>query len=121
MKELQDRCTEFLSQMAGVKRVYPSLELLSGAADAAMRNKYNAQRSGDLILEVSPGWTLVDERWGERVYYHRAHVPVPVILYGAGIAPAVSRSPIAVESIAPTVSHILRVSVPNGCSARPIE
>ncbi len=121
MKELLDRCTEFLSQMAGVKRVYPSLDLLSGSADAAMRNSYNAERSGDLILEVSPGWTLVDERWGERVYYNRAHVPVPVILYGAGLTPAISRSPIAVESVAPTVSHILRISVPNGCSARPVE
>lgn len=121
MKELLDRCTEFLSQMAGVKRVYPSLDLLSGSADAAMRNSYNAERSGDLILEVSPGWTLVDDRWGERVYYNRAHVPVPVILYGAGLAPAISRSPIAVESVAPTVSHILRISVPNGCSARPVE
>lgn len=121
MKELLDRCTEFLSQMAGVKRVYPSLDLLSGSADAAMRNSYNAERSGDLILEVSPGWTLVDDRWGERVYYNRAHVPVPVILYGAGLSPIVSRSPIAVESVAPTVSHMLRISAPNGCSARPVE
>ena len=121
MKELLDRCTEFLSQMAGIKRVYPSLDLLSGSADAAMRNSYNAERSGDLILEVSPGWTLVDDRWGERVYYNRAHVPVPVILYGAGLSPVVSRSPIAVESVAPTISHMLRISVPNGCSARPIE
>lgn len=121
MKELLDRCTEFLSQMAGVKRVYPSLDLLSGSADAAMRNSYNAERSGDLILEVSPGWTLVDDRWGERICYNRAHVPVPVMLYGAGLTPAISRSPIAVESVAPTVSHILRISVPNGCSARPVE
>ncbi len=121
MKELLDRCTEFLSQMAGVKRVYPSLDLLAGSADAAMRNSYNAERSGDLILEVSPGWTLIDERWGERVYYNRAHVPVPIILYGAGIAPATSRLPIAVESVAPTVSHILRISAPNSCSARPVE
>lgn len=121
MKELLDRCTEFLSQMAGVKRVYPSLDLLSGSADASVRNSYNAERSGDLILEVSPGWTLVDDRWGERICYNRAHVPVPVILYGAGLTPAISRSPIAVESVAPTVSHILRISVPNGCSARPVE
>ena len=121
MKELLDRCTEFLSQMAGVKRVYPSLDLLAGSADAAMCNSYNAERSGDLILEVSPGWTLLDERWGERVYYNRAHVPVPIILYGAGVTPTISRSPIAVESIAPTVSHMLRISAPNSCSARPVE
>lgn len=121
MTELLDRCTEFLCQVAGVKRVYPSLDLLSGAADADMRSAYHSERSGDLMLEVSPGWTLVDERWGEQVYYNRTHVPVPVILYGAGLATAVSRAPIPVESIAPTVSHILRISAPNACSERPVE
>lgn len=121
MQELQERCTEFLSQMAGVKRVYPSLDLLSGAADADMRGSYNSDRSGDLILEVTPGWTLVDDRWNERVGYNRAHVPVPVIMYGAGLTAGMSRVPIAVESIAPTVAHILRVSAPNACSARPLE
>lgn len=121
MTELLERCTEFLSQVAGVKRVYPSLDLLSGAADADMRSAYNSDRSGDLILEVSPGWTLVDERWGEQVYYNRTHVPVPVILYGAGLTPGVSRAPMPVESIAPTVSHILRISAPNACSERPVE
>lgn len=121
MQELQERCTEFLSQMAGVKRVYPSLDLLSGAADADMRGSYNSDRSGDLILEVTPGWTLVDDRWNERVGYNRAHVPVPVIMYGAGLTAEVSRVPIAVESIAPTAAHILRISAPNACSARPLE
>ena len=121
MRELQERCTEFLSQMAGVKRVYPSLDLLSGAADADMRGSYNSDRSGDLILEVTPGWTLVDDRWNERVGYNRAHVPVPVIMYGAGLTAGVSRVSIAVESIAPTVAHILRISAPNACSARPLE
>ena len=121
LTELLDRCTEFLSQVAGVKRVYPSLDLLSGAADADMRGACNSERSGDLILEVSPGWTLVDERWGERVYYNRSHIPVPIILYGADLTPAVSRTPISVESIAPTVAHILRISAPNACSERPVE
>ena len=121
MQELQERCVEFLSQMSGVKRVFSSLDLLSGAADADMRGSYNSDRSGDLILEVTPGWTLIDDRWNECVGYNRAHVPVPVIMYGAGLKAEVSRVPIAVESIAPTVAHILRISAPNACSTRPLE
>ena len=121
MSELLDRCTEFLCQVSGVKRVYPSLDLLSGTADAEVRSSYNADRSGDLILEVSPGWTLVDERWNERVYYNRTHVPVPIILYGGGFDAQCNRTPVAVESIAPTIAHILRISAPNACATRPIE
>jgi hypothetical protein len=121
MKELLDRCTEFLCQVSGVKRVYPSLDLLSGAADAEVRASYNADRSGDLILEVAPGWTLVDDRWSERIYYNRTHIPVPVIFYGGGFEAQCNRTPIAVESIAPTIAHILRISAPNACSTRPLE
>lgn len=121
MKELQERCTEFLCQMEGIKRVHSSIELLSGAADNPVRNSYNADRSGDLILEIAPGWTLVDKRWGERIYTSQTHVPVPIILYGAGLTPEISRTPTPVESIAPTVAHLLRISAPNGCSTRPVE
>ena len=121
MKELQERCTEFLSQMEGVKRVYPSLELLSGSAEADVRGRFSIERSGDLILEVSPGWTLVDERWGERVHYNRSQVPVPVIFYGAGMDAQINRIPVSVLGIAPTIAHILRISAPNACSSRPLE
>ena len=121
MSELFDRCTEFLCQVSGVKRVYPSLELLSGAADAEVRAAYNADRSGDLLLEVTPGWTLVDDRWSERIYYNRTHVPVPIMFYGGGFDAQCHRTPVAVESIAPTIAHILRISAPNACATRPLE
>lgn len=119
--ELLDRCTEFLCQVSGVKRVHTSLSLLSGTTDAEMSGSYNANRSGDLILEIAPGWTLVDERWGERIYYHRTHVPVPIIFYGTGFDAQCHRTPVSVESIAPTVAHILRISAPNACATRPLE
>lgn len=121
MTELLDRCTEFLSQVSGVKRVHASFDLLSGVADTQMCASYNVDRSGDLILEVAPGWTLVDERWGERVYYNRTHVPVPIIFYGSDFDARCDRTPMSVESIAPTIAHILRISAPNACDTRPME
>ena len=121
MGELLDRCTEFLSQVSGVKRVHTSLDLLSGTADAEVRGSYHADRSGDIILEVAPGWTLVDDRWSERLYYIRTRVPVPIIFYGAGFEPQCNRAPVAVENIAPTIAHILRISAPNACATRPLE
>lgn len=121
MGELLDRCTEFLSQVSGVKRVHTSLDLLAGGADAEVRGSYHTDRSGDIILEVAPGWTLVDDRWGERVYYNRTRVPVPIIFYGAGFDAQCNRAPVAVESIAPTVAHILRIGAPNACAEQPLE
>ena len=119
--ELLERCTEFLSMVKGVKQVHTSLDLLSGNAEPRVRAAYNTERSGDLILEVAPGWTLDDERWNEEVYNNRTHVPVPIIYYGGGLERQYNRTPVAVESIAPTVAHILRISAPNACDLQPIE
>ena len=44
-----------------------------------------------------------------------------VIFYGAGFEAQCDRTPIAVESIAPTIAHILRISAPNACATRPLE
>jgi hypothetical protein len=120
MKEVLDCSAEFLCQKEGVKRVYTAIDMLTGNTDANVCNGYNSDRSGDLVIEVSPGWTLVDEISGERIYYSRSNISVPIIYYGAGLDAEFNRSPIAVERIAPTVSHILRVSAPNACSERPM-
>ena len=119
--ELLERCTEFLSEISGVKQVYTSLGLFSGNAEPKVRGAYNADRSGDLILEIAPGWTLDDERWSEEVYYNRTHVPMPIIYYGGGLDAQYYRTPIAAESIAPTIANILRISAPNACASQPIE
>ena len=121
LTELLESCTEFLSMVKGVKQVHTSLDLFSGNADQKVRGAYNADRSGDLILEVAPGWTLDDERWGEEIYYNRTHVPMPIIYYGGGMQAQYNRTPVSAESIAPTVAHILRISAPNACSTRPLE
>ncbi|MBR5841944.1 MAG: alkaline phosphatase family protein [Bacteroidaceae bacterium] len=119
MKEVLDCSAEFLCQKEGVKRVYAAIDLLTRDTDDNVSNSYVSACSGDLIIEVAPGWTLIDERWGEQVYYNRSNVPVPIIYYGAGLEPEFNRAPIAVECIAPTVSHVLRVNAPNACSERP--
>lgn len=121
MSELLERCAEFLNQVEGVKQVYPSHELLSGSADPVARAAYHTNRSGDIVLEIAPGYTLVDERWNERCYVRRSNVPVPIIFYGLGMEPAVDRSPVSVSVVAPTMANMLKISVPNACVARPID
>lgn len=119
--ELLERCVEFFSMVKGVKQVHTSSALLSENAEPKARGAYNTDRSGDLILEVAPGWTLQDKRWGEEVYYTRTHVPVPLIYYGGGLSAQYQRTPVPVESIAATIAHILHISAPNACDLRPIE
>ena len=116
-KELLDRCTEFLSQMSGIKRVYPASDLLSGTAFSRVIDSYHSERSGDILLEIAPGWTLVDDRWNEQQTFSRSHVRVPVAFLGSHVKAGVLPTAIDVCAIAPTVSKLMKVRTPNGCSA----
>jgi len=69
--------------------------------------------SGDLQVRMKPGVLLTGTTKGTS---HGGPYPydvdVPVILWGAGIRPVRSTGAISVESLAPTLAEILRVSLP---------
>lgn len=120
MSDVQERCVEFLTQVKGIKHVYGSMDLMGNKSDNAMRNAYHNERSGDIILEIAPGWSLIDTRWGEQAYYCRSLVPVPILFFGKGITPGVHSAPAAIESVAPTVATLLNISIPNACAVPPL-
>lgn len=120
MSDVQERCVEFLTQVKGIKHVYGSMDLMGNKSERAMRNAYHNERSGDIILEIAPGWSLIDTRWGEEVCYSRSLVPVPIFFLGKGVTPGVHSVPAAAESVAPTVAALLNISVPNACAVPPL-
>lgn len=120
MREVLGRCSEFLGQMSGVKRAYVSAELVAETGTNAYSNAYNDEYSGDIRLEIAPGWAVVDERWGEKIWTSRAHIPTPVIFFGGGIKANYDTTPISVDVIAPTISSLLKITSPNACAAQPL-
>ncbi len=120
LRDVQERCSEFLGQMSGVTRVYTSTELMEGDSSPAVRGAFHQGRSGDILLEIAPGWSLVDERWGETVWSSRALVPVPVVFFGSDVAAMKTSDPVSVNAIAPTVASLLKMGIPNACSAKPL-
>jgi len=118
MRDVQERCSEFLGQMSGVTRVYTSTELMEGDSNPTVRNSFNQGRSGDILLEIAPGWALVDERWNETMWSSRARVAVPIVFFGNGTKPARNNDPLSANVIAPTVASLLKINVPNGCAAK---
>lgn len=121
MSEILSRCQEFLMQNAGVADVYTSSRLLTGNSDIlTLRNGFNAVLSGDIIVEVAPGWKLVNETT-HTSYTSRAGVmPFPIIFMGTGIKPQHVSTPVTVDYIAPTIAKAIRIRAPNACSASPL-
>ncbi len=121
--EALDRCASFLIQMAGVKDVYTSrrLELCGTTSDAArLRNAYNPHRSGDIIVQINPGWTLFNSSTHEERISRETYMGFPLIFLGTNIRSEKIETPVTMDRVAPTVTQALRIRAPNGCAKRPL-
>ena len=64
LTEILNRSSDFIVQMSGVRSAYSSQRLLLGAWTPRIdkiRNTFNPHLSGDIYIEVMPGWSVVDE------------------------------------------------------------
>lgn len=124
LKEVQDKAAEFLMQFSGVNEVYSGYRLLLGAWTPTvfqLKNAYHRKRSGDLFIEVLPGWTVIDDKAAKEKVVRYTHVPSPLVFMGYGVKPAIIHSPTTIDRIAPTLSHFMRIRAPNGCTTAPIK
>ena len=123
LPEIMERSQSFLIQNAGVKDVYSSERLQTGAwtpGISSIRNSYNPKFSGDLMIEVSPGWRLLNEETGETHLFRESYVPFPIFFFGANIKSERIDTPVTIDCIAPTLAGAMRIRAPNACSSAPL-
>lgn len=123
LTEVLSRTQDFLIQLSGVKDVYTSQRIRLGAWTPGinkLRNAYNPQTSGDILIQVAPGWRFVNEDTGENYIVGTGYVPFPVIFFGYGIKPEKVTTLVTVDYIAPTLSKAMRIRAPNACFATPL-
>ena len=77
-----------------------------------IRNGFHRHRSGDLIIEVLPGWTVMKENSNDNRVVRAAAIATPLILLGKGIKPEIIRMPVAIDRVAPTLSSAMRIRAP---------
>jgi len=123
LTEVLDRCSAFLIQLSGVKDVYTSQRLSLGAGTpgiSKLRNAYNPKCSGDILIQVSPGWQLKNEDTHEQSLSRESYLSFPLFFLGAGIVPEKVRIPVSIDQVAPTVAQALRIRAPNACPQAPL-
>jgi len=120
--EATERGTELISQMSGVRNVYTAQQLLSSNNPYVrkIRNGFNVDRNGDIIIEVAPGWRLLNEDNLEDHLVRASYVQFPIIVYGAGTKAERIVDLVTVDRIAPTIAKAIRIRAPNACSAEPL-
>ncbi len=121
--DIQEKAAEFLIQFSGVNEVYSAHRLLLGPWSPQverMRNAFHRKLSGDLLIDVLPGWTVIQENGAKNYTVRHAEAPAPLILLGQGIKAETIRIPVSAERIAPTLAGIMRIRSPNACTAKPL-
>lgn len=82
---------------------------------------YHPKRSGDVVMVLEPGWYSAGRIEGTThgsPYTYDTHVPI--IFYGRGIKKGSSVIHHTVTDIAPTLSVLLNIKFPSGCTGKPI-
>ena len=114
---------DFLMQFSGVNEAYSAHRLLLGSWTPEIyriRNSYHRKRSGDLVIDVLPGWTIVSENGNENKVVRHSYIPAPLIFMGHSVKPAIIQTPVTIDHIAPTLAHFMRIRAPNASSSAPI-
>ena len=121
--EVLERSQDFLCQLAGVQDVYTSKRLLQGTGMQGvrmLRNAHHPRVSGDLMIQVAPGWHVVNDDTHEDRISNETYLGFPLFFLGPNIKSGVVETPVTVDHVAPTVARCLRIRAPNACSAAPL-
>ncbi len=116
-------CEAFLSQMEGVADVYSPRSLVLGGFTPELtliRNGWSAVRSGDLIVDVCPGWKIVTEQNTEYNYKGHPYTSYPLFILAPDTEPMKVTEQTSADVIAPTLASCLRIRAPNGSRAAPL-
>jgi predicted AlkP superfamily pyrophosphatase or phosphodiesterase len=81
---------------------------------------YHSKRSGDVAFTLESGWFSGHASGTTHGSAYRYDTHVPVLFFGKGINTGVSDTYHPITDIAPTLSVLLRIKFPSGCSGQPI-
>ena len=123
--EVQDKAANLLVKLTGVSQAFTSSILqktnFTEGVQQQMYNSYNQKRSGDIFLNLEPGWieqTTTEATAHNSPYNYDTHIPL--IWYGWKVEHLLLTKPVSLTDIAPTISSVLKIAEPNACTGKPI-
>ena len=124
LKEIQEKTAGFMVQFKGVANALPGATILSTNFDSGIKkkiqNSYHQKRSGDVLINLEPGWIEKNGRVTNSGSGYVYDTHVPLIWYGWKVKTNRVDKSIDINDIAPTVSWILNITAPNASMGEPI-
>lgn len=122
--DLEDDLARFLLKFKGIKEVYTSTSMRTSAftqdRPELLQMGYNHKSSGELLLILEPGWLTGGARGTSHGTGYSYDTNVPIMFFGWGVKPGSSSRYASITDIAPTLSMMLDIRLPNGSNGNPI-
>ncbi|MDE7410500.1 MAG: alkaline phosphatase family protein [Paramuribaculum sp.] len=119
LNQFRSEVADFLARMSGVSSVYTIDSVIAGRIGdnpQALRRNTSVAHSGDVIIEVSPGWVITDENLADTELSPYAAESYPFFISGPGIGARRVTSPVDARAIAPMISRAMHINAPNGAT-----
>ena len=124
LADVQAKAATFMKQFSGIAQAVPSYALeYTNFTDGVMQkiqNSFYSQRSGDVIINLQPGWVDTDEELTSSNSPYSYDTHVPLMWYGWKVKRETVKSKVDPTDIAPTIATMLNISWPNAASGEPI-
>jgi len=116
----------FMPEFEGIQAAYPAQQVLAMGGDsnseiARLRNSTHKNSMGDVIITLMPGWLELDSDFRPVGESNAITSYTPLYFYGWKIKPATINNAYSVIDIAPTLSRILNIPLPNAALGKPIK
>lgn len=125
LADVQQTALDFVTLFSGIDEVVTSHNLIHADFSQRirrLRNGYNRQSGGDLLIKLQPGWAVHLSGQDNPLPQQRHDIaPGPVILFApATLKPECISTPVEATTIAPTVARMIRIRAPSGCGQAPL-
>jgi len=122
IEEIQEKAARFMIQFHGISDAFTATQLSSAKVinpqGSIYQNAFHSNRSGDILIILKPGW--IED--GPFVSDHLSPYPydqnIPLIMWGGSVNSKIIIEPVQLTDIAPSLSELAGVPLPNGCSGK---
>lgn len=124
LNEMQQTAARFVAQFSGVASAVPGSVIetsdFTRGYFRSIRNSYDPTRSGDIILNLKPGWVEMGNYVTNHNSPYEYDIHVPLIWYGYTVNRMSITRKVNMNEVAATLSALCRISVPNACMEGPM-
>jgi predicted AlkP superfamily pyrophosphatase or phosphodiesterase len=124
LAEIENKIAAALINVKGVAGVVTGTMLNSTQYTEGIKYRiqkgYYPKRAGDVIIYSDPSWVEYDRTGTTHGTPYPYDTHVPLLWYGWNIKQGSSMEAVNITDIAPTLSMLLNIPFPNGCTGQPI-